>query len=80
MGRFWKMRFHILSIACSGWAAATGLFPMCRGNHAATNTMGKSPMLRKSLLAIAASVMTVSTFGGTMAILSGGSPVASQAA
>jgi hypothetical protein len=37
-------------------------------------------MLRKSLLAIAASFMTLSTFGGTLAIMSGGSPVATQVA
>ena len=33
-------------------------------------------MFRKTLVAIAASFMTLSAFGGTVAILNGGGPVA----
>ena len=36
-------------------------------------------MLRKSLLALAASVMTLSTFTGTIAVMDGGSAPAASA-
>ena len=34
-------------------------------------------MIRKTLVAVAASLMTLSAFSGTVAILNGGSPAAS---
>ena len=37
-------------------------------------------MYRKTVLAIAASFMTLSAFSGTVAILNGGAPVAAQVA
>jgi hypothetical protein len=68
-----------LSTPCSGWPAANGLFQLVSRQSGPGSNWRKN-MLRKSLLAIAASFMTLSTFGGTLAIMSGGSPVTTQVA
>jgi hypothetical protein len=76
--QFWKDSETASFQGClkmSGWLAAIQNAPAIE-----PPPTGGSTMIRKSLLAIAATFMTLGAFSGTVALMAGSAPVAAQVA
>src|SRR3546814_12703962 len=80
--RCWKSPSHDLSSARSGCAGPGGIDRLQRRRLRAGRSRRPKMMIRKSLFAIAASLLTMNAFGGTVAVMTvdggAGFPVAGQ--